>query len=161
MKKLLIFLFALILTTQQGFCNSLYEYSSFDNVSNQLKNNLLLNQKENSIPKTIPSSKYKENKEIYIYNLREKNIYILNLGYRAEKIDISDTNILNITPVTSISSDNEKVIIETLKNGVCDVLINSKNKIYKYRFISGDIFQDEKEELIELDIPPIISSANP
>ena len=98
------------------------------------------------------------NENINIYNLKENNTYILNIDYNAEKIEISDGSLIEITPVTTITDGKEhQLIIETTSSGICDVLIKSENQSYKYRFITGKNFQDNKDELIELDLPPLAS----
>lgn len=94
--------------------------------------------------------------EITVYNLKSKNMYLLDLETSAEKIEISDKNILNIFPITTITNEKKQLFIETEKNGVCDVIITSNNENYKLRFITGPFFQDNKENLTLIDIPEII-----
>ncbi len=96
------------------------------------------------------------NGDITVYNLKENNTYILNIDYNADKIEISDNNIIDIIPITTLT-DSHQLFIETNGSGICDVLINSNNKKYQYRFITGKLFQENKDELIELDIPPVAS----
>ncbi len=94
--------------------------------------------------------------EINIYNLKSKNMYLLDLETSAEKIEISDKNILNIFPITTIDNNKKQLFIETEKDGVCDVIITSNNQNHKLRFITGPYFQDNKENLTPIDIPEII-----
>ncbi len=94
--------------------------------------------------------------EINIYNLKSKNMYMLDLDTSAEKIKISDKSILNIFPITTIENDKKQLFIEAENDGVCDVIITSNNKDYKLRFITGPFFQDNKDNLTLIDIPEVI-----
>ena len=95
--------------------------------------------------------------EINLYNIKEQNLYMLDLLEKAEKIDISDKSIIKITTETSLSNNGKQIFIEALSKGVCDVLITTEKQNYKYRFVSGSTFQDEnKKELILIDTPPVL-----
>lgn len=94
--------------------------------------------------------------EINIYNLKEKNIYLLDLDSSVKEINISDESLLNITPVTSITNDRKQLFIEAEKDGVCDVQITTESKEYRLRFITGPVFQDNKDNLTQIDLPGML-----
>lgn len=95
--------------------------------------------------------------KVNVYNLKKSNMYLLNLGSKAEKIDVSDTKVLNIMPVTSLENDGEQLFIEAKTTGVCDVKIKTKNQEYRVRFVTGNVFEDEDNGLILVDLPVIYS----
>lgn len=95
--------------------------------------------------------------KINVYNLKKNNMYLLNLGSKAEKIDVSDTKVLNIMPVTSLENDGEQLFIEAKTTGVCDVKIKTQNQEYKVRFVTGNVFEDEDNGLILVDLPVVYS----
>ncbi len=90
---------------------------------------------------------------INIFNLKKDNMYIIDFGDKITGFDISDKKILDIMPVTSLINDKEQLFIDAKENGVCDVIINTETKEYKIRFITGPVFQDNKEILTEIDLP--------
>lgn len=93
------------------------------------------------------------NKEINVFNLKENNMYILDVDSPVKKINVSDKNIVNVTPVTSLSNEKRQVFIEADKSGVCDVVLTTDMDTYQIRFVSGPVFQYNGNELIQLDIP--------
>ncbi len=93
------------------------------------------------------------NKEINIFNLKENTMYILETGLYVRNIDVSDKEIAEIMPITTISNDKNQLFIEANKPGVCDVVLTTDAGIYRIRFITGPVFQDNKSNLIQLDIP--------
>ena len=95
------------------------------------------------------------NTDINILNLKEKNMYLLDLKEKTIKIDVSDNNLINITPLTSINSDGRLLFVNSNKTGVCDVQITTVKDEYKIRFVSGTVFEDTNENLIKVDIPEI------
>lgn len=95
--------------------------------------------------------------KVNVYNLKKSNMYLLNLGSKAEKIDVSDTKVLNIMPVTSLENDGEQLFIEAKTTGVCDVKIKTKNQEYRVRFVTGNVFEDENNGLILVDLPVVYS----
>ncbi len=93
------------------------------------------------------------NQDINIYNLKQKNMYMLNMDTAVRNIDVSDKNIINVIPVTSIDNNKKQLFIEANETGVCDVILTTDYDTYKIRFISGSLFQDNKSELIQIDMP--------
>jgi len=98
------------------------------------------------------------NQEINVFNLKENNMYILNVDSSVKNINISDKNVVNLTPVTSISNDKKQIFIEANKSGVCDVVLTTDSDAYQIRFVSGPVFQDNISELIQIDVPLGISA---
>lgn len=95
--------------------------------------------------------------KVNIYNLKKSNMYLLDLGTKAEKIDVSDARILNVTPVTSLEADGEQLFIEANATGVCDVKIKTQNGEYKVRFVTGNVFEEENNGLTLVDLPVVYS----
>ncbi len=93
----------------------------------------------------------KEN--INLYNLQKDNMYIINLESKAINVDVSDSEIIKILPVTSIYEDKKQLFIEALENGVCDVIVTTSDSNYKIRFVTGPVFQDNSNDILPLDIP--------
>ncbi len=93
------------------------------------------------------------NQEINVFNLKENNMYILNVDSSVKNINISDRNVVNLTPVTSISNDKKQIFIEANKSGVCDVVLTTDSDAYQIRFVSGPVFQDNISELVQIDVP--------
>ncbi len=90
---------------------------------------------------------------ITVYNLKEKNMYLLNMNSKVEKIEISNKKILNIIPITTINNDKRQLFIDAVENGVCDVNIVTADENHKIRFITGSLFQDTEDNLIQIDLP--------
>lgn len=95
--------------------------------------------------------------KINVYNLKKSNMYLLNLDSRAQQVDVSDRNVLNVILDTSISSEGKQLFIEANKTGVCDVSIRTEKQEYKIRFISGNVFEDTDGLLTTVDLPSILS----
>lgn len=95
--------------------------------------------------------------KINVYNLKKSNMYLLDINSKALKIDVSDTKILNVTPVTSIESDGKQLFIEANGTGVCDVSIKTQKEEYKVRFVTGNVFEEEKNGLVLVDLPIVFS----
>ena len=93
------------------------------------------------------------NKEVNIFNVKENNMYILDLDSSVKNLNISDKDIVNLTPVTLISGEKRQIFVETGKMGVCDVVLTTDSDIYQIRFISGPIFESTHSELIQVDMP--------
>ncbi|MCD7780128.1 MAG: hypothetical protein LUH05_05595 [Candidatus Gastranaerophilales bacterium] len=96
--------------------------------------------------------------DINVFNIKENDAYLLLLDSSVKNINISNKDIVNINPVTSIENDKKQLFIEVNKTGVCDVLLTSDNAEYRLRFISGSFFRDEKTDLIRVDIPQNIKN---
>ena len=95
--------------------------------------------------------------KINVYNLKKSNMYLLDLSSKAEKIDVSDTKILNVTPVTSLEADGKQLFIEANGTGVCDVKIKTQKDEYKVRFVTGNVFEEEDNGLVLVDLPIVFS----
>lgn len=95
--------------------------------------------------------------KVNVYNLKKSNMYLLDLSAKAEKIDVSDTRILNVTPVTSLEADGRQLFIEANATGVCDVIIKTQKEEYKVRFVTGNIFEEENNGLTLVDLPVVYS----
>lgn len=95
--------------------------------------------------------------KINVYNLKKSNMYLLDLSSKAEKIDVSDTTILNVTPVTSLEADGKQLFIEANGTGVCDVRIKTQKEEYKVRFVTGNVFEEENNGLVLVDLPIVFS----
>lgn len=93
------------------------------------------------------------NKEINIFNLKSDSMYILDVDSSVKNINISNKNIVNIIPITSILNDKKQLFVEAKKDGVCDVVLTTDTDVYQIRFIAGPNFQDDKVGLTEVDIP--------
>ncbi len=91
--------------------------------------------------------------EINIYNLKKSNMYLFDLDSRVQEIIVSDKNIVDVYPVSSVESENKQLFVEANANGICDVNIKTAKKNYKVRFISGSVFEDEKKNLTKIDLP--------
>lgn len=91
--------------------------------------------------------------DINLFNLKTKNMYLLDVGSAVKNINISNKNIVNITPITSINNDKKQLFVEANNTGICDVILTTDINIYQIRFISGPKFQDNKVGLTEIDIP--------
>lgn len=116
MKRMILFLLIILLTSQSGICAL-------------VKN------------------------DINIFNLKSDSMYILDIDSSVKNINISNKDIVNLTPITSINNSNKQLFVETNKDGVCDVIITTDGNAYQIRFISGPIFQEEKIGLTQIDIP--------
>ncbi len=92
-------------------------------------------------------------KEVNILNLKENNMYVLDLDASVKNIQVSNKNIINIMPITSISNEKNQLFIETNQSGVCDVVLTTDLKSYQLRLISGPNFQDTRNDLTLIDIP--------
>lgn len=93
------------------------------------------------------------NHEINILNLKENNMYVLDLDSSVKNIHISNKNIVNVMPITSILNDKKQLFIEANTSGVCDVVLTTDIDSYQLRFISGPEFQDNRKDLTLIDIP--------
>ena len=91
--------------------------------------------------------------DINTINLKNDSLYLLDIGDITKDIIVSDENIVKVIPFITLSENGEKVFIETNSDGVCDVLIKTQSNDYKIRFITGKVFQDEKQGLIQIDMP--------
>lgn len=92
---------------------------------------------------------------INTYNLKTKNMYLLEMDSPVSGFNISDKDIINITPITSINSNRQQLFIETNKKGICDVIIKTDNNTHNIRFISGPIFQDNSDRIVQIDEPEL------
>lgn len=95
--------------------------------------------------------------KINLYNLKKDGMYLLDLGSKAEKIDVSDSKVLNVIPVISLEADGRQLFIEANDTGVCDVVVKTQNKEYKLRFVAGNVFEEGNSELILVDLPVDLS----
>ena len=95
--------------------------------------------------------------QINLYNLKKDGMYLFNLESNVEKIDVSDSKIVNVTPIVSVESNGRQLFVEANDTGVCDVLIKTQDKEYKLRFIAGNVFEDEKDDLTIVDLPAVMS----
>ena len=98
--------------------------------------------------------------DINLFNLKTKNMYLLNIDSRVKNINISNKDIVNITPITSIYNNRKQLFVEANNNGICDVILTTDSDTYQIRFISGPKFQDNKEELTQIDLPSKYESEN-
>ena len=96
-----------------------------------------------------------KSKEINILNLKESNMYILNLKSRALNIDISDKKI-NVYPITSIENDGKQIFIDAKNSGVYDVNIKTEKDNYQIRLVVGSTFEQITDDLTLLDIPTVV-----
>ncbi len=91
-------------------------------------------------------------------NLKEKNMYLLDVNSKALIISVDDESMLEIFPMTSLSDDGKLVFIKANKSGVCDTVIKTQKDEYKIRFVSGQKFDDNNNiDLIKIDIPANMS----
>lgn len=95
--------------------------------------------------------------EINNINLKEKNMYLLDVNSKALTINVDDENMLEIFPMTSLSNDGKLVFVKANKTGVCDAVIKTQKNEYKIRFVSGQKFDDDNKNLIKIDFPTTIS----
>ncbi len=93
------------------------------------------------------------NNDINIFNLKSDSMYILDIDSSVKNINISNKDIVNLTPITSVDNEKKQLFIETNKDGVCDVVLTTDLDAYQIRFISGPKFQDNKVGLTEIDLP--------
>ena len=80
-------------------------------------------------------------------------MYVLNLDSSVKSISVSNKEIVNVSTITSLENEKKQLFVEANDDGVCDVVVTTNAGIYQIRFISGPIFQDDKKELTEIDIP--------
>ncbi len=92
-------------------------------------------------------------REVNILNLKENNMYVLDLDVSVKNIQVSNKNIVNVMPITSISNEKNQLFIEANQSGVCDVILTTDLKSYQLRLISGPNFQDTRNDLTLIDIP--------
>lgn len=90
-------------------------------------------------------------------NLKEKNMYLLDVNSKALTINVDDESMLEIFPMTSLSNDGKLVFVKANKTGVCDAVIKTQKDEYKIRFVSGTKFDDKNNALIKIDFPTTIS----
>jgi Flp pilus assembly secretin CpaC len=93
--------------------------------------------------------------KINVLNLQKSNIYLLDIDSRVKNIEISDKNIVDVYPVTTVKGDAKHLFVEANENGVCDVKIDTKKKSYKVRFVTGSVFEDKHESLTKIDLPKL------
>ena len=93
------------------------------------------------------------NNDINIFNLKSDSMYILDIDSPVKNINISNKDIVNLTPIASVDNEKKQLFIETNKDGICDVILTTDLEAYQIRFISGPKFQDNKVGLTEIDLP--------
>ena len=93
------------------------------------------------------------NNDINIFNLKSGSMYLLDIDSSVKNINVSNKDIVNLTPITSVGNEKKQLFIETNKDGVCDVILTTNIAAYQIRFISGPKFQDNKVGLTEIDLP--------
>ena len=91
--------------------------------------------------------------DINIFNLKTDSMYIMDVDSSVKNINISNKDIVNLTPITSVDNEKKQLFVETNKDGVCDVVLTTDLEAYQIRFISGPKFQDNKVGLTEIDLP--------
>lgn len=98
--------------------------------------------------------------DINLFNIKTKNMYLLDVDSTVKNINISNKNIVNVIPITSLYNDKKQLFIEANDNGICDVILTTDLNAYQIRFISGPNFQDNKVGLTEIDLPVKYESAS-
>lgn len=93
---------------------------------------------------------------VNLFNLKEKNVYMLSLPEKVQEFNIVNEKSINITPITSLTDDKKNLIVEAKKDGVSDVSIRTENSLYQIRFIIGPEFQIESNDLIMIDLPSVL-----
>ena len=91
--------------------------------------------------------------EINVYNLKKSSMYLLDMDAKVQEIIVSDKEIVDVYPLTTIEGNNKQLFIEANAHGICDVNIKTAKKDYKVRFITGSVFEDAKKNLTKIDIP--------
>ncbi len=91
--------------------------------------------------------------KVNVINLKKSNIYLLDVESRITNIEISDKEIVDVYPVTTVKGSAKHLFVEANQNGVCDVQIETPKKDYKVRFVSGSVFEDKHESLTKIDLP--------
>lgn len=94
--------------------------------------------------------------DVNLFNLKEKNVYMLSLPEKVQEFNIVNEKSINITPITSLTDDKKNLIVEAKKDGVSDVSIRTENSLYQIRFIIGPEFQIESSDLIMIDLPSVL-----
>lgn len=93
---------------------------------------------------------------VNLFNLKEKNVYMLTLPEKVKEFNIMNEKSINITPITSINNDKRILIVEAKGDGVSDVSIRTENSLYQIRFVIGPEFQIESTDLIMIDLPSVL-----
>lgn len=91
--------------------------------------------------------------EINVLNLKENNMYILGLNYKALNINKNQNEFINIYPITSIENDGKQIFIEAKSSGVYDVDVKTEKDDYKLRIIVGSTFEEINEDITLIDLP--------
>lgn len=94
--------------------------------------------------------------DVNLFNLKEKNVYMLTLPEKVQEFNIINEKSINITPITSLTDDKKNLIVEAKKDGVSDVSIRTENSLYQIRFVIGPEFQIESNDLIMIDLPSVL-----
>lgn len=97
---------------------------------------------------------------VNLFNLKEKNVYMLSFPTKVCEFNIANEKTITITPMTSLSNDKKMVVIEAQKSGVSDVSIRTEDTLYQLRFVVGPKFQDESKDLIMIDLPAMLLGGN-
>lgn len=93
---------------------------------------------------------------VNLFNLKEKNVYMLTLPEKVQEFNVINEKSINITPITSLTDDKKNLIVEAKKDGVSDVSIRTENSLYQIRFVIGPEFQIESNDLIMIDLPSVL-----
>ena len=64
------------------------------------------------------------NNDINIFNLKSDSMYILDIDSPVKNINISNKDIVNLTPITSVDNEKKQLFVETNKDG--DYGVNKK-----------------------------------
>ena len=100
------------------------------------------------------------NNSVNLFNLKEKNVYMLEFPSKVCAFNIVNEKAINITPLTSLSNDKKMIVVEAQKSGVSDVSIRTEEKLYQLRFVIGPEFQDDSKDLIMIDLPSVLIGGN-
>lgn len=85
-----------------------------------------------------------------VYNMHTDKAYIIDLDVRPMDMQITNFNVLKVTTVTDIFSNNSQLIIETFEEGISYISYKFKNKSYKVKVLV-DNNSKQDENLMELD----------
>ena len=97
---------------------------------------------------------------VNLFNLKEKNVYMIEFPSKVCEFNITNEKSINITPLTSLSNDKKMIVIEAQKSGVSDVSVRTESTLYQLRFVIGPEFQDESNDLIMIDLPSVLLGGN-
>lgn len=88
-----------------------------------------------------------------VFNVENNKTYILLIADSASNIEISNPEILKTSPVVTLDSDKQQILVRTLNQGTTDMVITTPSETYNYQFNVGAATKESYDNLLELDLP--------